>query len=538
MFVAIHMWRDEQVDIIMSCLILLKERKDTKEAMRRNRYPISSYRGPQRKRVSPLVLTSILVPLVLALVATAVFILPRMQSQAAATVNPNCSLIVPSNPLTAKGLATPYQLVATDANKGKCHEANALQAAFVQGAVFDPNSGKIWIYSPLVIDKGTAPAIAPVVPTIPNGAVVALWFGFNGSNLRLVGSNGSLTAGKCVNGANGSLFGQFSYCNARAFFSAANQAIQARTLTPPPLGKGKDGLTCPSVRDFSVVDMDQSDNVTTSYLVAANGKMAQMTTANATKLQNAQTLNNGSDNRLLAIALDGSLGCKPWMAPDLANPGTSVTALPLDELQAAAQQAAPVALVPFGDPMVLNNGDRDFEKVNAYRIGVDQPLIGANYTANTKTYCANLRQVGPKRLLQDAAITIASPTVDPALANSLLTFLEQRYVTSYGPNGLNCQKLLKLPDPIKVITNANGVAINGTINGVANNGTVNGVVNNGTINGVVNNGNDGQANNTPNCVVNGTTAANCTGTTQINGKTCKSASDANKQKANSHCHSS
>ena len=312
--------------------------------MRRRKYPISKYRGPQRRQVSPLILTSILVPLVLALVATAVFILPRTQSHAAAAPNPDCSLIVPSNPLTAQGLATPYQLEATNANKGKCHEANALQAAFVQGAVFDPNSGKISIYDPLVIDKGTAPAIAPVVPTIPNGAVVALWFGFNGGNLQLVSRNGGLTAGNCVNGINGSLFGQFSYCNAPAFFSAANQAIQAHKLTPPPLGVGQDGLTCPSVRDFSVVDMDQSDNVTTSYLIAANGRMAQMTATNATTLKNAQTLNNGSDNRLLAIALDGSLGCKPWMAPDLANPGTSVTALPLDELQAAAYQQAPVAI--------------------------------------------------------------------------------------------------------------------------------------------------------------------------------------------------
>ena len=31
---------------------------------------------------------------------------------AAATPNPNCTLIVPANPLTAEGLATPYQLVA------------------------------------------------------------------------------------------------------------------------------------------------------------------------------------------------------------------------------------------------------------------------------------------------------------------------------------------------------------------------------------------------------------------------------------------
>ncbi len=456
--------------------------------MRRNKYPISRYRGRQRKQVSPLILTSILVPLVLALVATAVFILPRMQSHAAAAVNLDCSLIVPSNPLTAQGLATPYQLVATNENKGKCHEANPLQAAFVQGAVLDPITGKISIYDPLVIDKGTAAAIAPVVPPIPNGAVVALWFGFNGNTLRLTSRNGSLTAGKCVNGVNGSLFGQFSYCNAPAFFSAANQAIQAHKLTPPALGVGKDGLTCPTVRDFSVVDMDQSDNVTTSYLVTANGKMAQMTVSNATTLQNADTLNNGSDNRLLAIAIDGSLGCKPWLAPDLANPGTFVTALPLDELQAAAQQQAPMALVPFGDPMVLNNGNNDVAKVNAYRMGVDQPLVGNNDTANTKTYCTNLRQFGPKRLLLDAAYTIASPTLDPMVANSLLTFLEQRFVTTYGANGLNCQGLLHLPDPVKVKMDADGVAVNGTINGV------------------VDSGNGGLANDITNCVVNNTTS--------------------------------
>src|SRR5205823_7821680 len=132
----------------------------------------------------------------------------------------------------------------------------------------------------------------------------------------------------CVNGTQNSIFGEFAYCNAPAFFQAANAAMAAGTINPNPansaLGKGNDGLTCPSVRDFGVVDQDQSDNVTTTYMI------------NGTQQVNA------SDNRLLDVALDGALGCTPLMAPDLAHPGQMTTALPLNELQAAGQQAAPL----------------------------------------------------------------------------------------------------------------------------------------------------------------------------------------------------
>ena len=40
------------------------------------------------------------------------------------------------------------------------------------------------IYSPLVIDKGTTPAEPPVAPSLPTNAVVAIWFGFNGTISR------------------------------------------------------------------------------------------------------------------------------------------------------------------------------------------------------------------------------------------------------------------------------------------------------------------------------------------------------------------
>ena len=108
---------------------------------------------------------------------------------AGAAADPNCTLVVPDNPLTPLGLATPYQLTATDPANGACHEADDSQAAFVQGAILNPATGQISVYDPLVIDAGTAAAVAPVLPAVPANAVVALWFGFNGGDLTLKGED-------------------------------------------------------------------------------------------------------------------------------------------------------------------------------------------------------------------------------------------------------------------------------------------------------------------------------------------------------------
>ena len=72
---------------------------------------------------------------------------------AAAVPNPNCTLMVPVDPLTATGLATPYQLVATDPGQGPCDEANPAQSAFVQAAIFDPATNTIAVYNPLEIGR-------------------------------------------------------------------------------------------------------------------------------------------------------------------------------------------------------------------------------------------------------------------------------------------------------------------------------------------------------------------------------------------------
>ena len=371
------------------------------------------------------------------------------------SVNPDCTLIVPEQPLSAQGLATPYQLTATDPAMGPCHETNTAQSAFVQGVIFDAATNNISVYNPLVVDQGSQPAVAPDRPTLPQGAVVALWFGFNGADLKLQDAHGSILQGQCVNGLGSSLFGQYAYCNAPTFFTATNKAIQQGALTPPALGKAQNGLPCPTTRDFSIVDMDQSDNVPTSYLALPDGRTAQNTAVNRDQLNQPAVLGNPSDNKLLTGAVLPAIGCQAWTVPDLADPGHVVTALPLNELQAAAYQRSPVALVPAGDPMVLVNDQPNLVKLNLYRAGVDQPLATSLDQADTGEYCKNLRDVAPPRLFFDAPLTREAASPTPATSNSLFTFLALRFNTTWSAEGLNCEEILHQPSSIIVITKDN-----------------------------------------------------------------------------------
>ncbi|MEV5750644.1 hypothetical protein AB0L00_22720 [Actinoallomurus sp. NPDC052308] len=383
----------------------------------------------------------------------------------AADPDPNCTLIVPADPLSARGLATPYQLTATNAGMGPCNEANVNQSAFVQATIIDPATGKLSVYSPLVVDRGTRPAAAPVTPALPAGAVVGIWFGFNGDALTLRGTGGGLQRGRCVNGLGGSVFGQFAHCNAPAFFRAANAAIRARRLTVPALGTAKDGMPCMSTRDFALVDQDQSDNVQTTYLATADGRIAQNTAANKGGLAGAQTLANPSDNALLDVFVDPALGCTPWTAPDLANPGTVVTSLALDELQAAAHQATPSALVPLNNPMTLVNDRMSTAKTNLYRAGVDQPPLPAGQSP--AAYCRGMDTVQAARLRKDMRLLAGQASPMPDAADSLFTFLGMRLQQSFG--NLACQNF-GLTNPVAKLTTKGGVVTGVTFAGDAGQG--------------------------------------------------------------------
>ncbi len=456
----------------------------------------------KKGRISPLVFIGAGVTLVLALIGISIFTaLPHTNSHAApAALNANCTIILPANPLSAQGLATPYQLTATDAAMGPCNEANAGQSAFAQAVILDPNTGALSAYEPLVIDKGTKPAIAPIVPKLPRNAIVGIWFGDNATILSLkqnarnagraaatagpaseqvqnaaqaqnnkqkthihLGGPG-MQAGNCVNGTPNSPFGQFFYCNAPNFFRSANALIQAGKIKIPALGRASDGQACPSTRNFTIVDMDQSDNVQTQYLANANGQTAQLNVANQAKLAGATTLGNPSDNALVTRILDPALNCTPFTVPDQVNPTVPTATLATDELVAAADQKAPVALIPALDEMVLVNGQVNLAKINAYRVGVDQPPAANLNGASTIAYCRNLVNLSPTRLNLDKVNFSARPSPDGgATANSLFTFLANRLNASLGAGGLNCVGLLKIQNPVTLTTDGNGVVTAATI---------------------------------------------------------------------------
>ena len=369
----------------------------------------------------------------------------------AATPNQNCTITIPAAPLTARGLATPYTLTATNAADGPCNEANIAQTAFVQGTIYNPATGALSVYDPLVIDAGTKPAVAPTVPTLPAGAVVGIWFGYNAGNLTLKSAGNGLTLNHCVNGLGNSVFTQFAYCNATAFFAAVNKGIGARKVTIPKLGTASDGQACPTTRSFFIIDQDQSDNVTTQYLATASGQTAQNTPANAAKLAGATVLANPSDNALVDNFVDPSLGCTPWSVTNLDGGGTA-TSLGLDEIQANAFQGAPSALVPLNDPMTTVNGASSTQKTNLYRAGVDQTALPTGQTP--KAYCQDMDTIQTARLKLDQTKFAAAGSPDAGAATTLFTFLAQRLQASFV--NLNCASF-GLTNPVSSeVTNGAG----------------------------------------------------------------------------------
>jgi hypothetical protein len=382
------------------------------------------------------------------------------QTPAEAADSTNCTLQVPANPLSAEGLASPYIL------GDGCEMSNPDLQAFVEADIINPRNGRIKVYNPLVITEGTQPAAAPVRPVLARGAVVAIMFGFNGNNLLLTGTGNSLRQGRCVNGAGQSLFSQVAYCNSPAFYRTANRDIARGVLKIPALGTGNDGQACPTVRGFDVVDQDQSDNVVTTYLMNAQGQTAQDSAANVAGLAGVTAINNGSDNALVNKFMDPALGCTPYQFRDMTaaagKSGSQIT----DELMAAADQAAPIALVPLNDPMTLINGAHSVFKTNVFRLGVGQPMVGRRQRADTPAnYCKHMMRVGMARASGAEKQFSAFTTPVPDVGNNLFTFLAARLAGSW--DNLGCGALLNAPDPVNLTLDANGVATAATFSPLA-----------------------------------------------------------------------
>jgi hypothetical protein len=403
------------------------------------------------------------------------------QEVTSGAVNTNCDIIVPAHPLTAKGLATPYQLTGHDGDSpgaSGCQMINSIKlGAFVQATILDTQTGALSVYDPLVVTKGTKPAVAPVVPKLPSHAVVTIDIGFNGEILRQVGATpGALRQGHCTDGEPGSPFGQVSFCNGPNFFKAAFALERSGRLVIPSAGISRKmavttgklgtGRACPTVRDFDMVDQDPSDNVTTAYLLnPATGRTAQATAANKARMPHAQILVNGSDNGLIDNFLDPALGCTPMEAPDLGNHGAMSTSQALDELLAAGNEPKNAALIPENDGMVTDiGGNIDPAKADLYRSEIGQPLVNKRTQASSspQMFCQNLINIQTPFLAANERLFAAWPSPVPTVGDTLYTFLASRLAGSFDE--LNCQNF-GLAQPVTgMVTNGAGAATQVTLN--------------------------------------------------------------------------
>jgi hypothetical protein len=371
------------------------------------------------------------------------------QTAAQAAASMNCTITVPANPLSAQGLATPWQL------GDGCSEANTgTEGAFVEATILSPN-GQLQVYNPLVITAGTTPAAAPVAPTIARGSQVVIDVGFNGTSLVLQGRGAR--QGRCVDALGQSVIGQVSACNAVGFYRLANFEIATGRLTVPAAGTASDGQPCLTTRSFGIVDQDQSDNVITSYLLNANGQTAQNNAANAAAVAGAQTIVNGSDDKLLAAFVDPATGCTPFTAPDMTDPAGTSGSQALNELSAMVNQKGTIAVVPPNDEMTLVNGAFSIAKTNVYRSLVDQPLLSGNTNATqvAAAYCQNMTNMAPARNQLDATREAGVGSPVPAVGSNLATFLGNRLAMSFANLGCNN---FTLTNPVTVTADGNQVA--------------------------------------------------------------------------------
>src|ERR1700691_3881739 len=394
------------------------------------------------------------------------------------TTNVNCDIIVPANPLSAQGLATPYQLTGPDgmtpAESG-CRMSNAVKlGAFVQATILDPATGVLSVYDPLVVTRGTKPAVRPSVPRIPANAVVTIDFGFNGKDLFQVGATPSTLADAyCVNRAAGPIFGQESFCNGINFFNAVKKDEREGLLKVPSPGtsgqiipSGGDmgtGQACPVTRNFEVADQSSANDVTTEYVLnPLTGQTAQDTTSNAGNIAGATLLFSRSDNTLLDQFLDPVLGCAPFQAPDLANNDVPTSSPAIDEILSGAYQPKIAALVPENDEIVRSGGDEiDAAKTHMYREELGQAPVSNqnNKTSDPEMYCQNIVDIQTPFLAANQALLATGQSPVTAMGDNLLTFMANRLNMSF--TSLGCQNF-GLPDPVTVTRNGAGAAVAAT----------------------------------------------------------------------------
>jgi hypothetical protein len=390
-----------------------------------------------------------------------------------------CDIIVPANPLSAEGLATPYRLTGphgmTPAQSG-CQMSNGTRlGAFVQATILDPATGALSVYEPLVVTDGTrpdTPGMKLTPPVIPADAVVTIDFGFNGTNLVQVGSTpATLADAHCVSGQAGSAFGPASFCNGAGFFAAVRLAERKGLLKVPSPGtsdaivaSGGDrgtGRSCPVIRNFEVAGVEPGEGVAAGYLLnPLTGQTAPDNPTYRGYVAGATLLHSTSANALLDQYVDPVLGCTPFEAPDLSNANVPTSSEALDEIAAAAYQPRTAALVPESAAVAMDRGQLDPAKTDRYRQELGQaPLSQSGAASSPGLYCQNLVDIQAPFLAANQKLLSAGQSPVAATAGNLLTFLANDLSASFG--SLGCQQF-HLTNPVTLKRTSAGVAVTAT----------------------------------------------------------------------------
>jgi hypothetical protein len=381
----------------------------------------------------------------------------------------DCILVMPAFPLTLNGLLTPYRLQSLSP-ADPCIMENPKTTTFVEATLFDPDTGHISVYHPLIVNDGTMPLVPPTVFTLPTNAIVSLSFGTNANTLKLTPPE-ILVGARCVNGITGNdLFGQFAYCNSDLLYHTVQMRLDnGMDLIPPipSLGLANDGKECMTTRHFMLVDQDPSDNLVTTYLVdPVTMRIFQDTVSNRQAHPGFIILKNGSDNRLL-VTMNLAMGCTGYLAPLLSDPsGAKTSSMVLNEIHASMRQENPMVMIPSRDPMarVIINGNSfpSMLKNNLYRKGVNQPQLTSIQQADSAPFCGHLTNQ-LVRLQDNKALFTTQLSPDPAAATNLFTFLSTRLFQTY--NNLKCDTLLDQANPVTLIM-ANGVTTDATFTAI------------------------------------------------------------------------
>ena len=346
--------------------------------------------------------------------------------------------------------------------------------AFAQATILDPATGKLSVYDPLVITKGSTPAVQPSVPTIPADAIVTVDFGFNGTGLFQVGATpNALSQGQLHERLPGSIFGQVSFCNGANFFNAAFQDEREGKLkvpcgasaAMPPLMAPSEPARLPGhpqLRHGRPGPSRQRDH----RVPAEPGDRPDGAghRSNADNLQGSTLLLNGSDNTLLdAVHRPGP---RPHPVRG-AGPGQQ---RPADQLEGAGRAA-------FAPRTSRNRGPgagerRDgAERQRPVRPGQGRPVprgsrAGADQCANDRTsspanYCQNIVNIQTPFLAANQALLATGQAPVAGVGDNLLTFLANRLLMSF--TNLACQNF-GLTNPVTVTLNGAGVAVAATFN--------------------------------------------------------------------------